>query len=110
MKKIQSKLLTEKSNATWSWDLMCRIQATIVNSHDNYSLETTTSLCDILFVTIIVLACDDCFIENYETLITSHDIRIQLFPHAMAAIILMPYWKDITQQVHNIYNTNFKLN
>ncbi|KAG8041834.1 hypothetical protein G9C98_007138 [Cotesia typhae] len=110
MKKIQSKLLTEKSNATWSWDLMCRIQATIVNSHDNYSLETTTSLCDILFVTIIVLACDDCFIENYESLITSHDIRIQLFPHAMAAIILMPYWKNITQQVHNIYNTNFKLN
>ncbi|KAH0539537.1 focadhesin [Cotesia glomerata] len=99
MKKIQSKLLTEKSNATWSWDLMCRIQATIVNSHDNYSLETTTSLCDILFVTIIVLACDDCFIENYESLITSHDIRIQLFPHAMATIILMPFWKDITQQI-----------
>ncbi|XP_053593592.1 focadhesin [Microplitis demolitor] len=98
MKIILSKLLTEKSNASWSWDLMCRIQATIVNSHDNYSLETTSSLCDILFLTIIVLACDNCFVENDETLITSHDMRIQLFPHAMATIVSMPYWKEITQQ------------
>ncbi|KAK0095406.1 hypothetical protein PV326_008454 [Microctonus aethiopoides] len=99
MVRILPHLRHEKSNATWCWDLMCRIQTIIVDSTKNHSIDSIKFLCDLLFVTVIILTCNNCQLANDESIITLHDVRTQLFPHAIARIITTPHWKDMALQI-----------
>ncbi|XP_034936512.1 focadhesin [Chelonus insularis] len=99
LKRIQSQLRTDKSNSTWSLDLMCKIQTTILNTSEEYSTESLAFLCDVFFVTIITFACDDCLLVDDEIIVTSHDTRARLFPHALATIIEKPHWMNNALQI-----------
>lgn len=99
IKRIQSQLRDEKSNAAWSWDFMCRIQAAIVNCAEKISIDSTTLLCDVLFLSLIIMACGDCLVYNDEQLITTFNTRAELFPYALARLASLAHWKDKIQQV-----------
>uniref|UniRef100_A0A0C9QBD0 Kiaa1797 protein n=1 Tax=Fopius arisanus TaxID=64838 RepID=A0A0C9QBD0_9HYME len=99
LQRILRDLRHEKSNADWTWSLMYRIQVTILGTDDDQAIKVAEFMCDALFVTIIVLACDDCLLRDEGAIATSSGIRGELFPHAVYRIVQMPGWKNITQQI-----------
>lgn len=104
MKTIQSQLKQEKSNAPWCWDLMCEIQAIIQNKTDNKSIESAKFLSDLLFVTLITEASENCLNELTDdtSIISSHAMRTTLFPGAIFTLSAMSHWKSIMQQVFSL--------
>ncbi|XP_015112236.1 focadhesin [Diachasma alloeum] len=99
LQRILGELRQEKSNAGWSWDLMRRIQASIVDADDDKSVKAAEFLCDALFVTIIVVTCDDYLLGEEGLVASSREVRGELFPHAVYRVSQLPCWKNIVQQI-----------
>ncbi|XP_011689010.1 PREDICTED: focadhesin isoform X2 [Wasmannia auropunctata] len=106
VQKMQADLRLEKScnleiQKDWILDFMRHIDGLMVEPDKKNNV---TFYCDILFILIICLSGMECLLPKKELLITSQDIRIRLFPQAIAMLIDRQIWKSITRQIMNWLN------
>lgn len=107
IQRVQTDLRLEKScdlvsQKDWILDFMSRIDTLVMEIMETASVKENNVVfyCDILFVLVICLSGMDCLLPKKESLITSQDARIRLFPQAISMLIDRQIWKSITRQVY----------
>ncbi|XP_011160080.1 focadhesin [Solenopsis invicta] len=102
IQKVQNELRFEKFcnfeiQKDWILDFIGHIDALMVEAPDEKN--RITYYCDILFILVICLSGVECLLPKKESLVTSRDIRIRLFPQAISMLIDRQVWKSIARQI-----------
>jgi len=105
MQRIQTNLRLESYNPVlqkeWILDFMSRIDTLMMEMEKESNI---IFYCDILFILVISISGIDSLLSKKQLLITSQEVRIRLFPQAIAMLIDRQVWKSVTRQVfENLY-------
>lgn len=78
---------------------MGRIQAVLADVSLENNNHRAIFLSDVLFVSLICLSANDCLLTNGGSVALSRDLRVSLFPQAIAELIEKEQWRGIVTQV-----------
>ncbi|XP_063226098.1 focadhesin isoform X2 [Bacillus rossius redtenbacheri] len=87
------------THCRWSLELIGQIQATITSKTDADNQQAVTFLCDVLLLAVVVMAGHDCLVQTLESVACTREVRLQLFPQALRALLATNQWAEITDQV-----------
>lgn len=80
---------------------MTQIQGILVEPSQEHCCKAEF-YCHILLVSVISLSGIDCMLMKEDLLTTSHNVRIQLFPLALAVLSVRQDWKHAIPQVFTL--------
>ncbi|XP_067002022.2 focadhesin [Anabrus simplex] len=87
------------SNCPWTLELMGQIQVTINAKSDSDKQQVLTFLYDVFMTTAIVMSGHECLASTLETIATSREVRLQLFPQALSTLVTYDQWQSFAAQV-----------
>lgn len=62
-------------------------------------LQAVVFLCDVFLLTVIILSGYDSFVQTLDTIVSSRESRLQLFPQAVLTLLARSQWKAVAAQV-----------
>ncbi|KZC06418.1 PREDICTED: focadhesin [Dufourea novaeangliae] len=98
IQRIHREMQFVKSITNWIVDFMTQIQGLLLESSQDNS-NKVQFYCSVLFVSIISVSGIDCTLMKQDSLATSTNVRVELFPHAISILSDRQDWKHVIPQI-----------
>ncbi|XP_031825424.1 focadhesin isoform X2 [Nomia melanderi] len=98
IQRMHAETRFKKSIINWVLDFMIQIQRLLLESVQDHSRKVQF-YCSVLFVSVISLSGIDCILVKQDLSVSSANIRIELFPRALAILSDRQEWKYAVPQI-----------
>ncbi|XP_023716355.1 focadhesin isoform X3 [Cryptotermes secundus] len=88
-----------ETNSRWLMELLGQIENAVKKKTESDNQQALVFLCDVFLLTVIILSGCDCFVPTLDSITSSRENRLLLFPQALLTLLAKEQWKAVALQV-----------